>query len=220
MPDTPLTEAQRALMEANLHLAERSATAVFRRWRSGHTTHSLDELTSFAYLGLARAVARFKPELGDFAHFAFPYIKGEINNGLRADSPLSRRDRQRAYLDRRLAHEAASGLPPEVNTQERLLLERAAPPQLVDGVTQVSAQGPGIETVVDRNAKIEKILALAAEADFTPREREVFNFHFFADRDLVSIARLLEVGRSNISKRHAAALGKLIEAAREQNLLD
>lgn len=220
MPLKRLTDDERALMEANLHLAEQCAATVFRRWGTSHTTHTLEELTSYAYIGLAGAVARYKQEQGNFANFAYHHIKGAINDGLRSDSPLSKADRKRQHLDRRLEHEAASGMPAEINTQERLLLKRAAPPQFVGGITEVSAQGPGIETVVDRHDKLEKIMAIVAEAELTPREREVFNFRVFDSRSLESVAQLLEISEGAISRRQAAALNKVIAAAREQHLID
>lgn len=222
MAVTPLTTEQQRLMEENLHLAEKCASQIFRGWGGAppeQKTHTLEELISWGYIGLARAVARYVPARGPFGNFAYPHIKGAIQDGLRADSVYSRRDRQRLVAEQKINRQLASGETIEIDPRKDSLMKRAVPAQQAQGydLDALADTSPGLETLVDQHQKLEQLAELADDLSST-NEREIFKLRFFDHREFESIANILKLSRGCISKRHSAAVDKVIAAALERNL--
>ena len=211
---TPLSEAQRELVGANLSLVDAAASALWARLRTFFTR---DELVAAGYVGLVEAARNFDPALGvPFAGFASFRIRGAMFDEAKKQASQSRALMLAAQA---AACEAAAMIPPPgavlgSSEQDSLARLRA----LTDGVAASmfavlagAPRPPSAEEQLDRSEQHQRCSeALASAVRALPEGfRALIEGHYFVGRDLKDVAVDLRVSYATVRRHHFAALEQL-----------
>lgn len=229
--------ARAELVERHIGLATRLA----RRTKLKVPAHvDFEDLFSDACVGLMGAIDRFDVDAGySFGAFATPRISGAINDGLRTRDTMPRgaHARLRALEIREEALSQKLGRSPtraeiaalpglstsELEALDQLRIRRAGV-SLDAPVSEDNADWGGLigddaftpDERAERQSATEVLLS--AVMDLPERERMVILWRFFDEQTQASIAPRLGVTESRICQLQAAALKRLRESVRREEL--
>jgi len=211
-------------------------------------TITRDDLISYGSIGLLEAFDHYQPSYGiRFGTYAEHRIRGAMLDALRAEDPLSRRQRTLARqieeAARHLAHEEGGipepsaiaerlGLPLEVYYRAKESLTASQPLSLVE--TEPSDDKPGLpraqlppasgseEVISDLLRKDTLRVIQRALAKLSPRRRQLAEYYYLRGLGLAQIGEIVGLSTSRVSqilKEARGALGESIKReARAQGL--
>lgn len=193
-----LTRAQTLLVTSHM-----TNVAKIAQHMSGtiESEFSVDELRACGYFGLLKAARGFVPEQGAFMAYATPLIRGAIVDGVRRLSHMSRRQRQGYFAEAQKDWASFDQLQGAV--------------VMADNQIETPDESPGVETQVQHHENLRHLAAAGAELTATT-EREIFNLRFVEQRSFETIANVLDMSRSALSKRHAKAVVSVTEKFRRR----
>lgn len=229
--------ARGELVERYIDLASRLA----RRTKLKVPAHvEFGDLFSDACLGLLNAIDRFDVDAGySFGAFATPRIHGALNDGLRSRDSMPRGSHARlrrlescreslAQQLGRLPTRAELAATPELSEKEldaldQLRIRRAgvsldAPvsEENADWGSQIGDSAPTPEEHAERCSASQTLLD--AVMKLPERERKVILWRFFDEDTQATIAPRLGVTESRICQIQAAALERLVDSVRREEL--
>lgn len=183
----PLTEAEKELVERNLHVAEIAAKQVCKRSRG---MVSYGEALASASYGMIRAVKRFDGSKASFGTSSSPRAKGQISDDLRLRSRWFFYGPARSKLD--------MGSLDSMTRFEESGKERSL------GDSVLVSREPAVDANLESHDEFESLLK-----DLDGREREVLRMAFVKDMTLDEIGKATGYHESRISQIKTAALEKL-----------
>lgn len=214
---TACVASRDALVERYCPLARRIATD---HCRVGSPRHG--DVQSAAYLGLVKAVARFRPERGNsFAVYARLVIRGEVLRhirGTRYSAHVPRPQHERYMAVRTASRRAAVELGREPSVRDlaerlgwgveevlsALDTERAESPTTLDGL---GAARRSDDDVAD--AASTRVLAARAVRGLDDRQRHIVTRHFRDDATQSEIAAELQVSQAHVSRLLRRAIDQM-----------
>jgi len=207
------------------------ADSVCRHFR--HSAVEPNDLRQVAYLGLAKAIARFDTNTGqDIAAFAVPTIRGEIKQYLRDCTWAIRPPRALYDLSVTVTLTAAAlaqslGEQPGVgqlalatgrkhsSVREAMACERCRRLVSIDvPITQSNRRSEALEALLGETAgdyESVELDAMLREAlrDLSDRQRRLVRLRFYDDLTQIEMARKLGVSQVQVSRELTRALMRL-----------
>jgi RNA polymerase sigma-B factor len=178
---------------------------IVHRWVN-KCNESYEDLYQIGFLGLLKAVERFKPELGNaFSSFAVPYIQGEIQHYLRDNaSPLKiprsfieklgkiRRLRKQFIALGRQVNEADVAAKLGISTREWESLKLTISRRLTISWDELSYE-PKIEDLETITQDESTYLLYEAISKLNLKHKLVIRERYFLDKKVTEIAKLLKI---------------------------
>ena len=234
----PLTENEKALVEAHIGFARKLATR-FLLERPSLVGVELDELCSIAMMGLCDAVKRFDPSRTEsFRTFSYLRVRGAMFDYLRKEAPMGFRKRGgtievtvTAEGEQPVTTRNSETLNPVLWTRSK----EQTPNQKYDTVDDSRLENPiydpavdmyGDETISPEQTAISHSIGryLSKKVDSLPeKERQVLEGYYFDESTLKNLeVRCHGLSRSWLSRLHSRGLRMLkesIEADQEECIL-
>lgn len=183
----------------------------------------LDDLVSYGYDGLVRAVDRYDPDQGSFEPFAVRWVKGAMLDGIRAldwaPRSLRRRARQvetaKAELQQRLDRDPTTeeiaecaaltveqvvSTTTEVHEAKRASLDEVDDPEGMSRHEYIASDTDGLAEAANLSELSRALLEIIET--FDAREQLLLVLHYFEHLTLAQIGRILGIPESRASQMH------------------
>lgn len=206
-----LTPEQRALVEGALHVVERAASRVARRYPS---SLGEAELRSIGYEGLVSSARAFDPAVGvPFEAWAQFRVQGAMLDEIRKEAKERARVEGAARLQRFLAEQTdesdAWGDSDEKTAARLDAFADAALLFLAEASARAAARGAEDE-IAARADHARALGALrAARGDLQPNDRRLLEVVFDEEREVRGAAEALGTSISTVRRRLNLVLGRL-----------
>lgn len=225
-----------ALIEQHLELVKHCAYGIAERLPPGGPL--VADLISEGILGLVEAIALFDPARGhQLATYALPRIRGKMLDSLRADDPLSRKDRQHQKLYQQTRDQACDELgrqPTDEEIADRLGLgpdqfrqlwravvnSQTTPLELRQYDTESQRQVVLRDLIADQAGRPPEIrlqksdlLSLVTKG-LTRSERLIIILYYWEGLTMKEIGQTLGLSESRVSQMHTSIVDFLRERLR------
>lgn len=204
-----------------------------------------EDLQSIGIVGLIEAVDRFDPSRGvAFQTFAVQRIRGQIQDALRQQDPLTRSARRSAReIDEAIAalEREQGGAPSDQAIAARanltleeyyqvlsrihisfVSLDEAGRDDADDDLPPLSERVPDPRATMQPEVEAERheraAALTAALAEMSGREKLVLQLYYYEDLTLREISRILQVSEPRVSQIHGRALLRLRNRLRAQRV--